>query len=177
MTRKIKHEPSYGYITEYYIKKYIKEKDIKMDNISLYASDNINDKLYFWQLYSILGEDNIRELITNFYKRVFDDMVNKVFRKEFVDSGALDYHIKHQTDFWLDVFGGGKHYKNIKVLNFKHDMVKKIMNKKGAQVWMKHILKSLDDQHFNDIDIRINYAIINFLLFFMKDYLIRYSNL
>lgn len=73
MTGKIKYEPSYGYITEYYIKKYIKEKGIKMDNITLYASDNINDKLYFWQLYSILGEDNIRELITNFYKRVFDE--------------------------------------------------------------------------------------------------------
>ena len=43
MTRKIKHEPAYGYITEDYIKKYIKEKEIKMDNISLYASDNKYD--------------------------------------------------------------------------------------------------------------------------------------
>ena len=177
MSEKIKYEPSYGYITDYYIKKYIKEKNIKINNISLYASDNIDDKLYFWQLYNIIGEDNIRELITNFYKRVFDDMINKVFRKEFVNSGALDYHIKHQTDFWLDVFGGGKYYKNLKILNLKHDMVKKIINKRGAQIWMKHILKSLEEQNFDKIDIRINDTIINFLLFFMKGYLLRYSKL
>ena len=38
--------------------------------LSLKAS---SDKLYFWQLYSILGEDIITYIITKFYTRIFND--------------------------------------------------------------------------------------------------------
>ena len=77
----------------------------------------------------------------------------------------------------MDVFGGGKHYRNLQVLNTKHDDVETIMNKKGARVWMKHLLDSLEEQDFDKIDTRINGAILEFLEFSMKYYLSRYSRL
>ena len=72
-----KFEPKYGNLTKKIIDEYIKDNiinnsmPINSNNInkitSLIASNNSSDKLYFWQLYSILGEIPIKNLITVFY--------------------------------------------------------------------------------------------------------------
>ena len=46
----------------------------------LIASNNITDKIYFWQLYSILGEDPVHILIKRFYENIFNDSNAEWFR-------------------------------------------------------------------------------------------------
>ena len=108
----------------------------------LIASNDKNKPIYFWQLYSILGEEPIRKLITLFYTSVFEDN-DEWFSEEFKDLGSLEHHINGQTDFWIDVMGGGLRYKGglIKLKN-KHKLVKNIMTKKGAEKWMFHMKKA-----------------------------------
>ena len=75
--------PSEGNLTTLIQKEYI-SNSIKNGNlpndafsnneiISLVASNNIGDKIYFWQLYSIIGEKPVKELIQKFYENIFND--------------------------------------------------------------------------------------------------------
>lgn len=43
------------------------------DEYALLANMDQAEPLYFWQLYSVLGPTPIRQLVTDFYQRVFDD--------------------------------------------------------------------------------------------------------
>lgn len=139
---------------------------------SLNASNNKTDKLYFWQIYSILGENPIKNLITVFYTRIFNDLKNHWFREEFVELGNLEYHIKGQTDFWIDIMGGGKRYfKSEKVLSYKHKQVENIMTERGANRWMKHMVNSLYEVNLCQLnDKRIIPCISDFLYYFMNKY-------
>ena len=115
-----KHIPSNGYLTEAirvdYINMYIKNKNFSakaftdMDIVSLYA--HISKPIYFWQLYNILGEYHIKNIITIFYTNIFNDKnpINFWFTKFFKEKGNLEYHINNQTNLWLDIMGGGKLY-------------------------------------------------------------------
>ena len=70
-------EPSYGNLTKkvrkIYINYLIKTKKIKKVTKNMLSLKASSDKLYFWQLYSILGEDIITYIITKFYTRIFND--------------------------------------------------------------------------------------------------------
>ena len=94
------YDPSEGNLTikirDEYIKYCIKNDSLPTNSFelkkitSLIASNNKADKLYFWQLYSILGENPIKNLITVFYTRIFNDKKNKWFRDEFIELGNLE---------------------------------------------------------------------------------------
>ncbi len=43
------------------------------DIISLNASNNKSKPIQFWQLYSVLGQDTIVNIIENFYGRVYEN--------------------------------------------------------------------------------------------------------
>jgi len=175
-------EPKYGNLTQKIRDEYIKNNidnnllPTNSNNIneitSLVASNNRSDKIYFWQLYSVLGEDPIRHLITIFYKRIFNDYKNTWFRNEFIKLGNIQHHVKGQTNFWIDVMGGGKrYYKNEKILYFKHKKISKIMTKQGADIWMKHMINSLYEVNLYQFrDKRIIYCISDFLYYFMNKY-------
>jgi hypothetical protein len=81
---------------------------LRVDKIvSLEASDDPDDPLYFWQLYSILGKHPVRKVAQNFYARVFEDQDDDDFRATFEKSSEMEYHVLMQTFMYLDCFGGG----------------------------------------------------------------------
>lgn len=174
-------KPSYGNITEkiinIYITHLIRIKKLKPTDIynkkitSLYYSENIKDKLYFWQLYSLLGEDVITELIYRFYNKVLNDIEHLWFSEEFRKSGSLEYHVIGQKRFWMECMGGGENYKHgKKKLYKKHNKVKKIMNRPGAILWMKFMFSAIDEYDVLKKDKRVIPCIKEFLNFFMRKY-------
>ena len=179
--------PSEGNLTTLIQKEYI-SNSIKNGNlpndafsneqiISLVASNNIGDKIYFWQLYSIIGEKPVKELIQKFYENIFNDEEEPWFRDEFIDLGDIDYHVDGQLRFWLDVMGGGKRYTGgEKKLHLKHKLVENIMTTRGANRWMKHMKDALVIfKKIKNLDIRIIDCIDEFLHFFMTKYSIEFD--
>ena len=169
LTNKIKYE---------YLNLYIKQNKLSeniFDNeeiTSLYASTDLNKTLYFWQIYSIIGPEPIHKLITLFYTSIYESTTNLLFKEEFIELGSLEHHINKQTEFWLDIMGGGPLYKsNIKKLHMKHKLVQNIMTEKGANIWMSFMINSINTIK-EDLytDRRIIPCLINFLNFFMLKY-------
>lgn len=170
-------EPTSGYMTGILKNEFLElmvpeSKHNTIEVQSMYYHHNDSDKLYFWQLYSLLGENKINIFITNFYKRIFDDDEDKHFVESFKELGNLKKHIYGQTNFWLDCMGGGKLYKGgEKKLKFHHNLAKDIMNKKGADRWLLHMKNTLyDKNNYIDEDPRVRPCIIEFVNFFMKKY-------
>ena len=169
LTNKIRYE---------YLDLYIKQNKL-LPNVfenneitSLYASSDLNKTLYFWQIYSIIGPTPIRKLITVFYTSIFNSTTDLWFKEEFEDLGPLQHHIDRQTEFWLDVMGGGRLYKNtIKKLHMKHKLVENIMTEKGANKWMYFMINSINTIREDlCVDRRIIPCLIDFLNFFMLKY-------
>ena len=68
----------------------------------LIASNNTDDKLYFRQLYSILGEGPVHIMIKRFYENIFNDSDAPWFRDEFVEIGDVA-----QTNLGMLLKAGG----------------------------------------------------------------------
>lgn len=160
-----------------YLNSKIRDKSLPIDSLdnkkitSLIASNNPSDPIFFWQLYSILGESPIHTLISIFYENVFNDN-DKWFSEEFIELGSLEYHIKGQKRFWLDIMGGGKHYVNgMNRLNLRHSLVDNIMTVEGSNKWLDNMNKALNDSkvHLTE-DCRVIYCIHDFINYFMIKY-------
>lgn len=183
------YHPVEGNLTGLIRKEYIKYKinEGKLPNnafeiediTSLVALDDRKKKLYFWQLYSIIGNKPVEDLITTFYSKIFNDnrLENKWFTSEFIEIGSLEYHILGQKNFWLDIMGAGKYYngnKN-KLYNY-HKLVKNIMNTEGANLWMRYMKESIFELKNNfENDKRIIYCLFDFLNYFMIQYSIEFD--
>lgn len=169
LTNKIRYE---------YLDTYIKKNNVlpnlfeNKEITGLYASMDLNKPLYFWQIYSITGSEPIRKLITVFYTSIFNSTTDLWFKEEFEDLGPLEHHINRQTEFWLDVMGGGPVYNgNLFKLNKKHKLVKNIMTEKGANKWMHYMIHAIDVVKEDlCVDRRIIPCLIDFLNFFMLKY-------
>ncbi len=158
---------------DYYIKEQETAKIFENNEITgLYASKDLNKTLYFWQIYSIIGPEPIRKLITIFYTSIFESTTDLWFKEEFEDLGPLKHHIDRQSEFWLDIMGGGPLYKaNMKKLHLKHKLVENIMTEKGAKLWMHHMINSINTiKEELSVDRRIIPCLIDFLNFFMIKY-------
>jgi truncated hemoglobin YjbI len=144
---------------------------------SLIASNNLNDKLFFWQLYSMIGEKIVIDIVTHFYQKIFNDNENTWFKSEFVKLGDIDYHVRGQKNFWLDVMGGGtRYYGDTSRLNRKHNNVKTIMTYQGAQLWMNYMKDTLIEIKFPSIiDKRVIPCINSFLNYFMYKYSVEFD--
>ena len=176
------YKPSFGFLTDYYRREYIlsnlnidafKEEHI----MSLNHKVNTTNKLYFWQLYSILGEERIHNFIQKFYENIFNDLNDVYFSNTFKKLGTIQYHIFGQQNFWLDIMGGGKKYAGGEFrLKRHHDLAKDIMNKKGANRWLYHMEKTLNNQLLDlTNDYRVKFCIVDFIHFFMKKYAEQYN--
>lgn len=160
--------PKHGNLTKKIQQQYIKRYNLPKNNLidSLIASNDTKQMLYFWQLYSICGREPIENLIRRFYTSIFNDQKAPWFRDEFIQSGDIEYHVKGQTNFWLDIMGGGKLYHGGEL----------IMTQQGAVRWMFHMLKALNHESIYLIeDGRILPCIINFLYFFMEKYSVEFD--
>merc|ERR1712137_1468185 len=105
---------------------------------SLVASPSVEEALYPWQLYSLLGRRRIHKLIHSFYTRVFND---EEFRVAFANVASKRHHIQTQTAFWIDAMGGGRQYHGGDYrLHFHHTHnASSVMNAEGARRWMHHM--------------------------------------
>ena len=169
LTNKIRYE---------YLDLYIKQNKLlpiifeNSEITGLYASSDLSKTLYFWQIYSIIGPQPIRKLITVFYTSIFNSTTDLWFKEEFEDLGPLKHHIDRQSEFWLDVMGGGPLYKaNMKKLHMKHKLVENIMTEKGANMWLHYMINAINIVREDlCVDRRIIPCLIDFLNFFMLKY-------
>lgn len=181
------HPTNFGYITESirdeYIKHQRKKKPACADNsfddpiiLSLDADPDSN-KVYFWQLFSILGHDNILKIVTTFYQNVFADDQEPWFRNAFIESGDIEYHIKGQSYFWLDAMGGGRYYRGGKtLLHLKHRNVSEVLNSRGAERWMYHMYRCLKTNiTILSEDPRVIPCMLDFLQYFMDEYAVTFD--
>lgn len=70
-----------------------------------------NDKptIYpFWKLHKLLSDQDIEDIIRDFYIRVWNDNDEPWFRDSFVRVTNLESAIWAQTMMWIDSFGGGR---------------------------------------------------------------------
>jgi len=139
--------------------------------ISLSAPNDIAKPIQFWQLFSVLGQDRIIAIVTNFYERVYDD--EDWFRSVFARVGGLNHHVNTQVGLWFDVMGAGPAYHGGEFrTNFhhKHNAIQ-LMNEKGAKRWVKLMVETLDDCAIHMTrDIRVRPSINTFLAHFFGKY-------
>ncbi|WP_458792743.1 globin domain-containing protein [Yoonia sp. MH D7] len=170
-----------GYMTEKIQRDYIQAvmaKDLlpaqahrMADILSLTAPSDVSKPIQFWQLYSVLGQDPIVAIVQSFYQRVFEQ--DEWFRSVFERVGGTNHHINTQASMWIDVMGGGPYYHGAEFrLNFHHTHnAMPLMNDKGAELWSKLMLETLDaSMHLMADDPRIRTSINTFLSFFMGKY-------
>jgi truncated hemoglobin YjbI len=170
-----------GYMTEKIQRDYIQAAVVKdllpaeayrmADILSLTAPSDVSKPIQFWQLCSVLGQDPIVEIIQSFYHRVFEQ--DEWFRSVFERVGGINHHINTQGSMWIDVMGGGPYYHGAEYrLNFHHTHnAMQLMNDKGADLWSKLMLETLDaSSHLLANDSRIRTSINTFLSFFMSKY-------
>ena len=139
--------------------------------VSLTASNDPAKPIQFWQLYSVLGQDRIVRIITNFYERVYGE--KEWFRSVFTRIGGVDHHVRTQSAMWLDVMGGGLAYHGGEFrLNFHHTHnAMELMNEKGAAHWGKLMVDTLDDSAVHmTTDPRVRPSLNTFLTFFFDKY-------
>ena len=175
------YTPSHGYMTEKiqraYIAAAIKDKTLPdnahriPDIVTLDASVNPSKPIQFWQLYSVLGQKRIVRIVQNFYRRVYRD--EPWFRSVFARIGDTSHHVRTQSAMWLDVMGGGFKYHGAEFrLHFHHQHnAIELMNKKGAERWIKLMVQTLDDtaEYMTD-DPRIRVSLNTFLAYFTAKY-------
>ena len=139
--------------------------------VSLNASNDVTKPVQFWQLYSVLGQDRIVDIVGNFYERVFAD--EDWFTSVFARVGGIGHHVNTQASMWIDVMGGGPYYHGAEFrLNFHHTHnAIQLMNEKGAERWSRLMIETLDSsaQHMT-ADPRIRPSINTFLTHFMSKY-------
>ena len=170
-----------GYLTETtqqkFITKAVASKLLPKDAhripeiLSLKAPNDMKKPIQFWQLYSVLGQDPIVGIVSDFYRRVFDD--EKWFRTPFARVGDLNHHIGAQASMWLDVMGGGPYYHGAEYrLNFHHTHnAHMLLDEKGARRWAKLMILALESsQHLMTDDPRVRLSINTFLAHFFAKY-------
>jgi len=162
------HEPRNGYTTSAVHQEYCQHNPevtpIDTSNeYNLTAGDDPQDTLHFWQLYSILGEEPIVEIVTDFYSRVFADDQEPWFRDAFIKVAPLEHHIATQVAYWLDAMGGGRRYHGGEYrLKFHHSHnAAEVMTAAGAARWMYHMRGALENIKFEDP--RVKPCIVDFL--------------
>ncbi len=139
--------------------------------LSLKASNDMKKPIQFWQLYSVLGQDPIVGIVSDFYRRVFTD--EKWFRAPFVRVGDVNHHIGTQASMWLDVMGGGPYYHGAEYrLNFHHTHnAHMLLDEKGARRWVKLMVQALgSSRHLMTDDPRVCLSINTFLAHFFAKY-------
>ena len=148
----------------------VDDNDVSFNEYDLIASTNPNDPLYFWQLYSLLGEEPIVALVTDFYDRVYADTENDWFKQAFTRLASKDHHIDMQAAYWLDVMGAGRMYPGgDRRVYFHHGgNAHQVMNREGAKVWMKHMRGALEAAKYKDA--RVKPCILDFLNDKMQKY-------
>lgn len=147
-------------------------------SLSLSASFDDRDTLYFWQLYSLLGRKPLRDLSTIFYTNVFDESEEEWFRESF-GSPNITNHAMFFSLVLMDCFGGGSMYAGGEVrLDDVHKTgASHVMNHAAAIKWSKHMRNALNKMQasFDECDPRVRPALNEFFTFFMVRYSVMFE--
>lgn len=144
--------------------------------LTVQADKDPNAPLYYWQLFSVLGMDMIRDIVADFYKSVFADTEEPWFRDPFVALNDIDRHIHVQTWYWADSMGGGLYYLGGETrVNFHHEYKGgNLMTGMGARRWMYHMENALKTgghlERLNKVDRRAFPCLVDFLRIKMQKY-------
>jgi truncated hemoglobin YjbI len=135
---------------------------------SLNADLDTSKPLYFWQIYSLWGQDPFLDIITDFYDSVYNVSERKdlEFRKVFELAASKHHHINAQAAYWIDSMGGGRFYHGgtHRLTFHHHHNAKKVMNADGAKRWMSHMKLAIKHNHHHfQQDPRILTCLIDFL--------------
>jgi truncated hemoglobin YjbI len=139
--------------------------------ICLAASNDINKPIQFWQLYSVLGQDRIVNIVKRFYEQVYAD--EHWFSSVFSNIGEISSHTNSQASMWIDVMGGGQAYHGGEYrLSFHHTHnAVQLMNDRGAQRWVKLMVDTLNDPLLDlTDDPRVRPSLNTFLSHFLGKY-------
>ena len=140
--------------------------------------------LYFWQLYSVIGKDPIVAFVTTFYNQIFadeDTAEGIAFRNAFANVSTKEMHIKAQSAYWIDAFGGGRVYWGGHArLGFHHSSqhAEPVMTAQGSSRWMKHMQSAIASYDFvgnGYDDPRIIPCIVDFLKAKVRAYAQEYA--
>ncbi|CUH41483.1 truncated hemoglobin [Ruegeria atlantica] len=177
----LKYPTRHGYMSEKiqntYIKSAIENGVLPPDAhrmpevVSLTAPGDITKPIQFWQLYSVLGQDQIVDIVRRYYERVFAD--EPWFTSVFERVGGLSHHVATQASMWIDVMGGGPYYHGAEFrLSFHHTHIAMaLMNDKGAERWVALMRETLDSSlDLMAADPRVRTSINTFLAYFMTKY-------
>jgi len=133
------------------------------------ADPDPSQPLYFWQLYSVMGEERIKALTQQFYTYVFNDE-NDWFRKIFASMTTMEMAIWSASTFFLDVMGGGRHYPGgYHRTSHKHDFTRENMTEDAARYWMVLMRKTLLTADMTS-DPRVPECFLDFLEVHMHKY-------
>lgn len=175
------YSPGSGYMTDAIRQKYIQtaiSEKVLPENahrmahiISLTASNDITRPIQFWQLYSVLGQDRIVNIVHRFYERVYAD--EHWFSSVFSNIGEINRHTNSQSAMWIDVMGGGHAYHGGEYrLSFHHTHnAIQLLNDRGAQRWVKLMVETLNDPSIDMTDDpRVRRSLNTFLTYFLGKY-------
>ena len=181
-----RHATFLGYATDGFRQRYL-DREIAAKRLpaealrhpkvmSLEASLDPSDTLYFWQLFSVMGTGRIKTLVQQFYVRIFADR-ETWFQRAFADIAPLDHHVATQSAMWCDVLGGGRHYHGGEYrLSFHHQHnAMRVMTQAGAERWSMHMLDTLCAPSADlTSDLRVKGALLEFLRLAMDKYAIEF---
>eukprot|EP00164_Ancoracysta_twista_P000286 GFYU01000402.1.p1 GENE.GFYU01000402.1~~GFYU01000402.1.p1 ORF type:complete len:251 (+),score=71.52 GFYU01000402.1:210-962(+) len=173
---KYAHKCGYGYATADSRRAWLTAKGItgaaadKISN-SLEASTDPSHPIYYWQLFSVLGASRIEKIVQRFYENVYADDEDPEFKRAFTRISGIGHHVRTQTQFWIDAFGGGRAYHGGWYrLSFHHEYnARDIMHRKGAERWMMHMNKAIEESDLTD-DPRVRECFLEFLKVHMDKY-------
>ena len=171
-----------GYSTLETQQEYLKSvKNPDEVNLGLNANLDQTTPLYFWQLFSIWGQQPIVDICEAFYKSIYavseengDEAGDVELKETFKRLDTMRHHINVQAAYWIDSMGGGKYYQGgLYRLSFHHKnrAGPKAMTSDGAGRWMRHMQRAIqqNQKHFKQ-DHRILPCLVTFLETKMKAY-------
>jgi truncated hemoglobin YjbI len=133
------------------------------------------EELTIKDLYEILKDDGVSQIVSNFYSRIWakDDW----FKQSFAVLADFDHHVWAQTAFWMECFGKGPVYHGGNTrLKFHHSRAEKVMNVRGAERWMAEMNLTLKEVLpkviFEDAKLleRVEFIIRDFIQITMQRY-------
>lgn len=171
-----------GYSTLSTQQEYLNSVDNPSDiDLSLNANMDQTGSLYFWQLYSIWGQQPIMDIVESFYKSIYsvseengDEIGDIELKQVFANLDTMRHHINVQVAYWVDAMGGGRYYHGGDFrLTYHHKSRAgpKVMSADGAKRWMRHMRGAIrqNHKHFQQ-DRRILPCLVSFLETKMKSY-------
>ena len=99
----------------------------------------------------ISSRADIKQIISEFYKKLIKDEQMYPFFKEIVEGNTLEHHLEIITDFWEDLLFQTYKYKNnpMKVHTDFHQKIK--FKKEHFCTWLNYLSETIDFLHDGEL--------------------------